>query len=171
MKEFKVLPTNEDFQRLTGEQMEFIIASMNYDSKLQDRINRGIDVNSTMEDYDESWWYASHDEFEPLREGHDEEFIANQVEERLTKAERQSLRDRFDSEKEYQEYIKNGGQDFDNNSVKQIIKDNIEKARQEAESGEFKEDETTTTEDMSNEEIQNVFELFDEDDDSLDNYM
>lgn len=170
MKEFKVLPTSEEFKKLTGEQIDFIIASMNYDAKIQERISRGVDINTTMEDYDESWWYANHDEFEPLREGHDEEDIARQVEERLTNAERKSLRDRFDSEKEYQEYIKNGGLDLENQSMKEVIKRNIEKAREESESGEFKQDEVTTTEDMEESEIQDVFALYngeEEDEDNL----
>lgn len=172
MKEFKVLPTNSDFQKLTGEQIEFIIASMNYDAKLAERQAKGIDINTTMEDFDDSWWYESHEEFEPLREGHDEEDIARQVEERLTQAERKSLRDRFDSEKEYQEYIKNGGLDLENNSMREVIKKNIEKAREEAESGEFKNDDITTTEDMDNEEIQDVFKLFNEENiDEDDLYM
>lgn len=172
MKEFKVLPTDQRFQDLSMHQINFIIASMNYDVKLQERANKGIDINTTIEDNDTSWWDTPHDEFDPIAEGHDEDDIARQVEERLTEAERKSMKDRFEDEIAYEEYIRNGGVDFEKESIKQIINNNLEELREEAQSGEFTEGTTPTIQETSEEDIQEAINLFDEEnDDDLSGYM
>ncbi len=171
MKEFKVLPTEQRFQELTGQQIDFIISSMNYDHRLQERARKGLDVNSTLEDNDESWWYASHEDFEPIVEGHDEEDIARQVQEKLSEADRKSLRDRFDSELEYQEYLNNGGEDFYKDSLKEHIQKNLDNLRDEAKEGKFKEEKMTRTDNMSMDEIQNAIDIFDDNEDDMDGYM
>lgn len=171
MKEFKVLPTDQRFQDLSMHQINFIIASMNYDGKLQERVNKGMDINSTIEDSDTSWWDTPHDEFDPIAEGHDEDDIARQVEERLTEAERKSMKDRFEDEIAYEEYIRNGGVDFEKESIKQIIQNNLEELREEAQSGEFTEGATPTMQETSKEDIQEAINMFNEEDDDLDGYM
>lgn len=172
MKEFKVLPTDQRFQDLSMHQINFIIASMNYDVKLQERANKGIDISTTIEDNDTSWWGTPHDEFDPIAEGHDEDDIARQVEERLTEAERKSMKDRFEDEIAYEEYIRNGGVDFEKESIKQIINNNLEELREEAQSGEFTEGTTPTIQETSEEDIQEAINLFDEEnDDDLSGYM
>lgn len=171
MKEFKVLPTDQRFQDLSMHQINFIIASMNYDVKLQERANKGIDINTTIEDSDTSWWDTPHDEFDPIAEGHDEDDIARQVEERLTEAERKSMKDRFEDEIAYEEYIRNGGVDFEKESIKQIIHNNLEELREEAQSGEFTEGTTPTIQETSEEDIQEAINLFDEENDDLSGYM
>lgn len=152
-------------------QINFIIASMNYDVKLQERANKGIDINTTIEDSDTSWWDTPHDEFDPIAEGHDEEDIARQVEERLTEAERKSMKARFEDEIAYEEYIRNGGVDFEKESIKQIIHNNLEELREEAQSGEFTEGTTPTIQETSEEDIQEAINLFDEENDDLSGYM
>lgn len=171
MKEFKVLPTDDRFKELTGHQVNFILSSMGYDNKLLERARKGIDINSTMEDTDESWWYASHEDFEPLVEGHDEEDIARQVQEKLSEADRKSLRERFDSELEYQEYINSGGEDYFKDSLKEQIRKNLENLYDEVNEGKFKEEKMTRTDDMSMDEIQNAIDIFDSEDDNMDEYM
>lgn len=171
MKEFKALPTEKRFQDLSMQQINFIIASMNYDGKLQERASRGVDINSTIEDSDTSWWDTPPEEFDPIVEGHDEDDIARQVEDRLTEAERKSMKERFEDEIAYEEYLRNGGVDFEKESIKSIIKNNLEELREEAKSGEFTEGTTPTVQETSDEDIQEAINLFNEEDDDLDGYI
>lgn len=74
MKDFRVLPSSPDFQNLTDEQLRFMIAQYNNDSEEQKRSNG--DYTS---DANNDWWEASHEDFDPIEEGHDEEDIARQA--------------------------------------------------------------------------------------------
>lgn len=171
MKEFKVLPTDSRFKELTGHQLSFILESLEYDNKIQEKINKGIDPRTVSEDMDTSWWDVSHEEFEPLVEGHDEKEIARQVEERLNESQRKAIKDRFANTKEYEEFIRNGGKDEDIESAKSHVKKQLELLRSENSSTDtqVKTNETVTS-DMDMSEIQNAIDLFNGED-SLDNYI
>lgn len=103
MREFKVLPTDSRWLALTDEQIEFMLYSMERDVVEADRARRGIKVDGEYEDNDESWWYAEHDDFEALKDGHDEEDIARQVEDLTTEEDKERLRKRFADNEELNE--------------------------------------------------------------------
>jgi hypothetical protein len=73
MKEFKILPSNPDFQNLTTQQINFVFTMYQQDMLEAGKGTSNQDVNS------DDWWYADHDDFEPLVEGHDEDAIASKV--------------------------------------------------------------------------------------------
>lgn len=120
MREFKVLPTDPRWLELTDEQIEFMLYSMERDVVEADRARRGIQVDGEYEDNDESWWYAEHDEFEALRDDHDEEDIARQVEDLTTEEDRERLRKRFADNEELNEI-----EDRFNQEAEDVLESNL----------------------------------------------
>lgn len=55
MDKFQVLPTDERFQNLSPDQIEYIFANMEMDMKEEARRAKGL--KNTVEDDDDSWWY------------------------------------------------------------------------------------------------------------------
>src|SRR5699024_11605548 len=88
MKSFNVLPTNEDFRELTDDQIDMMILSVNEDNIERERASKGLSVDS--DHYDESFedevWTRDVGDWEVVKEGHDPDDIANQIE-ALTKEE------------------------------------------------------------------------------------
>lgn len=164
-KEFKVLPTDERFQDLTDEQYGWIMKNMQIDADIERRRAKGQDPNEAFQDYDEEWFGAKESEFEPLKDSHDEEEIAKQVDE-LTNAEYlQKVRAKFDNEEEWLEYVKSSREGKLAHD-EQLVKEKLEEAYEEARRREkgikpTKEDKPQVTqESVSNESIKNALDLF-----------
>ena len=95
---FKVLPTNEDFQKLTPEQVDWIVINMNLDAKEEARARSGKDPNEIFDDHDTEWLDTPITEFEPVKEEHDAEEIARQVDAMTSNAYLESLEDRLNTQ-------------------------------------------------------------------------
>lgn len=122
MDRFHVLPSSPDFQNLTNEQLEWIIYSAQLDNK-----KKGPE---SYEDYDDSWFEA--EEFEPLREGDDEEEIARQVEKLTSEEDKARLEARLEDTAESEEIAQRGEKSLEEESIDNLIAENIRKAQEEA---------------------------------------
>lgn len=109
MEKFGVLPTDERFQNLNDEQVGFILESMRLDNKEESLAARGVDAKNHFEDDDDSFWNVPIEDFVALKEEHDEQDIAKQVEELVGKESMQKARERFNSTEEYNKFLESGG--------------------------------------------------------------
>lgn len=164
MEKFQVLPTDERFQSLSPEQIEYIFANMELDAKEAERRNKGL--KNTVEDDDDSWWYEDSNTFEPLREDHDEDELAKQVDSLLTETERRKKEERIkadDYSEEEQKQIKENHQ----NDIRDYIDKQIEQLDDEVYNGKVKEDKPTivNSEDMTKDDMESAINLFNEDED------
>ena len=179
---FKVLPTNEDFQKLTPEQVDWIVINMNIDAKEEARARSGKDPNEIFDDHDTEWLDTPITEFEPVKEGHDAEEIARQVDAMTSNAYLESLEDRFDSMQETLEYLSEHG---DEQTIEQFVKENEMKERlkrvyqeaREREAGTFKEEDIAEGVDdmefkeLTNESAQEAIDLFEGNDTATDKWQ
>jgi hypothetical protein len=134
MGKFNVLPTNDDFRSLTDDQINLMILSMNEDHREMELARKGLTVDSQYydTDFDEEIWNKGVGEWEVLREGHDPNDIARQVEE-LTRAEdRKNLAMKFDSLDEYNAYLEAGGKTTRETEVEQYINKQLQAAEEKA---------------------------------------
>lgn len=133
MKEFKVLPTNKDFMNLSEEQIEFIAYSMERDNEELKRAQKGLTGDgSDYHDTDSSWWEADHDEFTALRNDHDEEDIAKQVQSMTTEEDMKKLRSRWDASIEASEIVASGGTTIEQDTIENFMEANIQRVVDEA---------------------------------------
>ena len=133
MKEFKVLPTNPDFQALTDDQVGFIIGNMNKDAEIAALIAKGIDPDSQVTDSDTTWWDTPIDEFDP--KGNldiDESDIAKQLEELTSEDDRRKLAKISEGNQEWADYLEEEGNANEMLSTEHIIQENLRKAMDEA---------------------------------------
>lgn len=132
MKDFQVLPTNPDFMALTEQQIEYIAYSMEKDREEFVQSQRNMKQDADYTDYDDSWWTADHDSFTALRDDHDEEDIARQVNAMTSEKDKQTLRSRLDASYEADGIIDAGGTTVEQDSIQAIMARNLEKVLQEA---------------------------------------
>lgn len=155
MKEFKVLPTEERFQKLDFYQIAFIIESMNRDNWLEYQASKGQQhMDNLVEDDDSSWWDTPHDEFDPVPDFLDAEDLAKQVEDRMTDLEKQKRDDRFDAEME-------DDKDLLHENKMEMIRKNIAELDEELANGKFEGDMNPQ---ISQETINSALQEFDDDD-------
>jgi len=144
MKEFNVLPTDERFQNLTNEQLGFIMYNMEDDANKIKRARKGYSSGSGShyEDNDDSW-YTDKD-FEVLREGHDEEDIARQVDALTKEEDLDKIKGKMKSIDDWNKYLEEGGEDAKKVHQEKRLQENIdnvfEEARKIAETGKKPED-------------------------------
>lgn len=134
METFKVLPTNEDFRKLSNEQIDMIIYSMREDHREYELARKGLTVDSEFYDtsFDEEVWNKETGQWEVLKDGHDPNDIARQVEQ-LTRAEDlKNLATKFDSLEEYNDYLADGGKTSRETEVEQYINKQIQEAEEKA---------------------------------------
>lgn len=134
MTKFNVLPTNEDFRKLTDTQIDLMIYSMNEDAREIELARKGMTVDAQYFDssFEEEVWNRPVGEWEVLKPGHDPNEIARQVEE-LTRAEdRKRLEGRFDSLDEYNAYLESGGKTVRESEVEQYINRQLALAEEKA---------------------------------------
>lgn len=132
MKEFKVLPTNEDFLNLTDNHIEFIAYSMEKDREEFERAKRGGIADADYQDYEQDWWYAEHDDFVALHKNHDEEDIAKQVQAITSPEDMAKLRARWDASIEADSIVANGGTTVEEDTINEMMQNNLAKVIQEA---------------------------------------
>jgi len=134
MREFKRLPTDQSFRELTDHQINLMIYSMNEDHRQLELARKGLTVDSEHYDtsFEEEVWNRDVGDWEVLREGHDADAIAKQVEE-LTRAEDQAnLATKFDSLEEYNAFREAGGKTTRETEVEQYMNKRIAEALDKA---------------------------------------
>lgn len=170
MDKFQVLPTDERFQNLSPDQIEYIFANMEMDMKEEARRARGL--KNTIEDDDDSWWYEDSETFEPLKEEHDEEDLAKQVDSLLTETERRKKEERIkadDYSEEEQRQIKENHQ----NDIRSYIDKQLEELDDEVNNGKVKEEKPSRVapEDMTKDDMESAINLFNGDIEDEDDFF
>lgn len=159
MKEFRVLPTSEDFRNLSDAQIDFMIHQMIEDGRQAELAAKGIkeDGNYYDDSFEEEIWNKAEGEWEVLKEGHDGDAIYRQVEALTREEDRRNLMSKFENLEEYNEFRKNGGQTTRESEISDYIDRQIEAAREKARmleqaksSGKVLVDDTQVAEDKSN---------------------
>lgn len=136
MKTFNVLPTNKDFRELSDDQIDMMIYSFKEDAREAELARKGLTVESEHFDasFEEEVWNADVGKWEVLKEGHDPNEIAKQVEMLTRKEDLKNLAGKFDSLEEYNKYLEEGGKPAREIDVERHIDKQIalamEKARQ-----------------------------------------
>lgn len=134
MTKFSVLPTSDDFRNLSDAQIDLMIHSMNEDHREMELARKGLAVDSQHYDstFEEEVWNRDVGDWEVLKDGHDPNDIARQVEE-LTRAEdRKNLMSKFDSLDEYNAYLEAGGKTGRETEVEQHINRQLAVAEEKA---------------------------------------
>lgn len=133
MKEFKILPTNPDFQALTEMQVGFIMENMSIDAEYREMIAKGQNPDEHFKDSDDSWWETPIDEFDPkgVIDIPDEE-IQKQIDAFTPEEDRAKLKDIYEGSKEWSEYMEEEGSDIREQTVEGVIQENLRKAMAEA---------------------------------------
>jgi len=184
MKKFKVLPSNKDFQNLTEHQVGWIMKNMEYDADIKKVLAKGGDPSTFYKDSDDSWYDQPIDEFDP-KDGVNisEEEIQKQVEDLTSDEEKQKLADKRKATEEWSDYLEEGGREDLDMTTEGIIQENLRKAREEAErlenAGKSKrgkpslkreeEEASKNFEPMTQESIQEAYDLFKGEEDEEDN--
>lgn len=134
MKTFNVLPTNEDFRKLTDAQIDLILYSLDEDYREAERAAKGLSVEADYYDssFEEEIWNRAPGEWEVLKDGHDPDDIARQVEELTREEDLKNLLSKFDSLEEYNEFLEQGGKTVRETEVEQYINRQIQAAQEKA---------------------------------------
>ncbi|AMQ66604.1 tail assembly chaperone [Bacillus phage Shbh1] len=134
MKTFNVLPTNEDFRKLTDDQIDFILYSLEEDHREAELARKGLTPDSDYFDssFEEEVWNKDVGDWEVLKEDHDPNDIARQVEQLTRDEDLKNLASKFDSLEEYNDYLASGGKTARETEVEQHINRNIEEAIRKA---------------------------------------
>lgn len=134
MKAFNTMPTNPDFRALTDEQINLMIHSLNEDHRELELARKGLTVDSEHYDsnFEDEVWNKNDGEWEILREGHDADKIAQQVQALTRKEDQSNLDTKFDGLDEYNEYRESGGKTTRETEVEQYINKRIAEAYEKA---------------------------------------
>lgn len=132
MKEFKVLPTDERFKSLTNWQIEWIWASMERDAVEAERIRKGKNPNMEYEDFDDSWLNEDHENWNPVRDDHDEANIAKQVKNITSDEDMARLKARWEKMEEAESEYKEAGSTIEEDSINDYISNRIKEVQEEA---------------------------------------
>jgi len=134
MKTFNVLPTDPNFLALTDAQIDLMIHSMNEDAREAELARKGLSVESEHYDsgFEEEVWNREDGEWDVLREGHDADKIAKQVEALTRKEDQSNLDKRFEGLDEYNEYREAGGKTSRETEVEQYMKKRLAEAYEKA---------------------------------------
>lgn len=169
---FKVLPTSKDFQELTTEQVDWIVINMNIDAKEEARARSGKDPNEIFEDHDTDWLEGRQEDFEPVKEEHDEKEIAKQLDAMRSNSYLESLEEKLGNMQDTVNYL---AENSDEKTLDEYVKEKeiqmrLEQVYEEArarEEGTFKEDKEVVEgvddmefEELTNELAQDAINLF-----------
>ncbi|BAF81296.1 putative RNA polymerase [Enterococcus phage EF24C] len=132
MKKFKVLPSDPAWQNLTSDQVEWILYNMERDIEEQERLAKGMQLESEFQDYDDSWYDKPHNEFSPIREGDDEEEIARKLSEITSEEDMAKLKARWEASQEVDAIRAEGGTTIEEDTINELIANNVKKAMEEA---------------------------------------
>lgn len=134
MKTFNVLPTNPDFRALSDDQVELLLYSIEEDYREAELARKGLSADSDYYDssFEEEVWNKDVGDWEVLKDGHDPDDIARQVEELTKEEDRINLMSKFDSLDEYNAYLEAGGKTARESEVEQYIDKQIRAAQEKA---------------------------------------
>ncbi len=132
MKKFNVLPTEERWKTMTNDQIEWILYNMEKDVEMEERARKGKALDADYEDYDGSWYEAPHEEFNPVRDGHDEEEIAKKLAEITTEEDMARLKARWEASQEVDDIRAKGGTTIEEDTINELIANKLQKAIEEA---------------------------------------
>lgn len=134
MSEFGTLPTNEDFRKLTDDQIDLILYSMEQDIREKELARKGLTVESEYYDssFEEEIWNKDVGDWEVLKDGHDPNEIARQVEKMTKEEERKNLMSKFEGLDEYNAHLEAGGQSSREMEVSDYIDQQIKRVQEEA---------------------------------------
>lgn len=132
MKKFNVLPSDPAWQNLTHEQIEWILYNMERDVEEEQRRAKGLALEGEYEDLDDSWYEVPHEEFNPVREGHDEAEIARKLNEITTEEDMAKLKARWEASQEVDAIRAEGGTTIEEDTINELIANNVQKAIEEA---------------------------------------
>lgn len=134
LTKFQTLPTDEGFRELSDLQVDLMLYSMTEDAREIERARRG--VTGEEDHYDSSFedevWNKPVGEWEVLKDGHDPNEIARQVEALTAEKDRKDLAGRFDGLEDYNEHIENGGMTSRESEVSAHIARQLAKAEERA---------------------------------------
>jgi len=134
MKEFNTLPTDDRFRKLSHDQIDLIGYSMMEDNRILELARKGLAVDSEHYDsaFDDEVWNREDGDWDVLKEGHDADAIAKQVE-ALTKAEDlKNLASKFDSLDDYNAHLEAGGKTAREMEVSDYIDQQLANAYEKA---------------------------------------
>lgn len=134
MKTFNVLPTNEDFRKLTDAQIDLILYSLDEDYREAERASKGLSAEADYYDssFEEEVWNKAPGEWEVLKEGHDPDDIARQVEELTREEDLKNLITKFDSLEDYNKFLEQNGKTVRETEVEQYINRQLQAAQEKA---------------------------------------
>jgi hypothetical protein len=134
MKTFNVLPTDPRFRELTDDQINLMLLSFKEDHREAELARKGLAVDSQHFDseFEEEIWNAKVGEWDILRDGHDANEIARQVEKLTREEDQKNLASKFDSLDEYNAYLEAGGKTTRESEVEQYINKQIAAAEEKA---------------------------------------
>lgn len=129
------MPTNKDFRNLTDDQLDLILYSLQEDNREMELAQKGLAVDSDYYDstFEEEIWNKEVGDWEVLKEGHDANSIAKQVEELTREEDRKNLYSKFDSLEEYNKYLEEGGKTSRETEVEEYINKQLRAAKEKAE--------------------------------------
>ncbi|UGO47654.1 hypothetical protein MCCARTNEY_80 [Bacillus phage vB_BanH_McCartney] len=183
MKEFNTLPTDDRFRNLSHDQIDLIGYSMMEDHRILELAKKGLAVDSEHYDstFEEEVWNREDGNWDVLKDGHDADDIAKQVE-ALTKAEDlKNLASKFDSLDDYNAHLEAGGKTARETEVEDYINKQLASAYEKAQIIEraggkkFVDDaalagETEIVNDLDKEAMDKSIALFNQKDDDDDEY-
>lgn len=180
MDKFQVLPTDERFKALEDEQLSFIMASMEEDAAEVERARKGVNDDEFFMDDDESWF--DDEEFDPLDVVEDEEALSEQLDAMTSRKDLEKVSQRMKSTQDWLDYYNNGGKEAEKIRDEKIIAESLKAVYEEAEALERGENpepfqkkdgvgsqsiDIKDYEEMSEEDIQEAINLFEGNDDDL----
>lgn len=117
---------------MTNDQIEWILYNMEKDVEMEERARKGKALDADYEDYDGSWYETSHEEFNPVRDGHDEEEIAKKLAEITTEEDMARLKARWEASQEVDDIRAKGGTTIEEDTINELIANKLQKAIEEA---------------------------------------
>lgn len=133
MKEFNTLPTNPDFQKLTEDQVEFIMYNLDLDAEQRKMAMEGINPNEHFSDSDDSWWNDSHEEFNPLEATElTEDEIADKVTAMTTAEDLHRLEESRRENEDWANYLEEQGIDEKETYTSHTVQSRLDSVYEEA---------------------------------------
>lgn len=134
LKEFNAFPTNKDFRALSDNQIDMLLYSMGEDARQIELARKGMQADGEHFDnsFEEEVWNKDVGDWDVLKEGHDADEIARQVEKLTREEDLKNLAGRFDGIDEYNEHLEAGGKTARETEVEQYINKRIAEAEEMA---------------------------------------
>ena len=134
MKTFNILPTNEDFRNLSDDQLDIMFYSFEEDHRESERARKGLTTENEYYDssFEEEVWSKAEGDWDVLKEGHDPNDIARQVEALTKEEDLRNLAMKFDSLEDYNAFRESGGKTSRESEIDEYINRQIAAAEEKA---------------------------------------